>query len=190
MKRIIILLVAIFTMSMTGFSQIRIEKRHHNRGWYISTPAHKKKVHKENISTNEKPAVLPLSIINEDLNPVEEQMAVEVVQAVLDSTPAKIPTSQVKSNKSFSIIKVIPAVINKVETVSSSHINEVASSFNETKKIFKENKQQVATKILPDDSLFGVLWDLFVALMKLIGIIFLVLVVAVVILAIIAAASV
>lgn len=145
MNRIIFFTLSLLIISTTSFAQIRIEKRQHGRGWYISTPG-KNKTHKVKAAMEEQHAFVALKPVEVDSAIVAEETTVNAVQPVSDSIREKNPEVQETPAKNVSIPKrVTRGVSGEEKSVPALDVKEPAPTRNEITKTQSETSMQAAS---------------------------------------------
>jgi hypothetical protein len=145
MKRIIFFTLSLLIISTTGFAQIRIEKRHHGRGWYISTPG-KNKTHKVKAAPEEQMAFVALKPVEVDSAIVAEETTVNNLQPASDSIRENKAEVQEALAKKVNIPKrVRHDIAEEVKSVPAFDVKKPLPTRNAIAKSQSETSMQAAS---------------------------------------------
>lgn len=163
-------------LSVSAFAQIRIEKRHYNKGWYISR-SHSAKTHADTAagtkaivqapakkSTNT-PAIKKEDAVTENIPDSSSSAAAQIVK----TAPAKTRTASAKT------------IIRSPQTSSVSSAKPNAIPFHANASFSRETKTVKTQAADPGDSFWVYLFDSLRPFFIAVGIIFLAFLAAIII---------
>lgn len=173
MKRFFILSLSLL-LSLSAFAQIRIEKRHYNKGWYISR-SHSVKAHTDTTARKAKAIAHVPAKTNTDASALtNENTEKKIVYAdssaqIVKPVPAKTKTASAKT------------IIRAAQTSSVSSEKPNAIPFHAKESFGRETKTVQTQSADPGDSFWVYLFESMRPFFITIGIIILVFLAAIII---------